>query len=161
MGDIHGFKRKVLKVINDFCGMYAYAGFSLAFEGAVAKIFPKISLSYSKKVADKLYIDILSDVIRKYNISFTSLVNCSDNCHNDGPIWVMWWQGMDCHIPKIVKACIASIKRHANGHEVIVIDGKNYSNYIDIPKSVQQRFDEGKMSITALSDYVRFRLLYE
>ncbi|WP_187344587.1 capsular polysaccharide synthesis protein [Lactiplantibacillus plantarum] len=39
------------------------------------------------------------------------------------PIWVFWYQGEE-QMPKLVSACLKSVRNNANGHEVILIWGK-------------------------------------
>ena len=73
-------------------------------------------------------------------------------------IWTMWWQGDD-NAPLLVKKCIASMKQYANGAIVIVITKDNFSDYISIPSFVLEKVDEGIISITHLSDIIRFELI--
>ena len=48
---------------------------------------------------------------------------------NDGPIWVLWWQGVET-APAIVRACIASMERNAGGRKVVVITRDNVSDIL-------------------------------
>lgn len=73
-------------------------------------------------------------------------------------VWTCWWQGYD-NAPDIVKACIASIKRAAPGHEVIVLDEITYRKYADLPDWIVEKFEAGVISRTQFSDVLRFALL--
>lgn len=78
---------------------------------------------------------------------------------NDGPIWLMWWQGLDGGEPDLVKACVASIRRHTAGRSVHVITRDNIAQYATIDPSVMRKVEEGKITLTTLSDIVRFAVL--
>ena len=74
-------------------------------------------------------------------------------------IWVLWWQGEE-NIPTIVKATYHSIIK-ATDKQVVLITKDNVANYIDIPSFIQDKVDAGKMSLAALSDYIRVSLLFK
>ena len=76
----------------------------------------------------------------------------------ESAVWVCWWQGEET-MPKIVKACFASVKRHSGTHPVILITKDNVNNYIAIPSHIMKKVDERKISITHLSDIIRMLLL--
>lgn len=77
---------------------------------------------------------------------------------NDGPIWVLWWQGLEL-APVRVKACVDSIKRNAAGRDVIVITKDNVSEYTDLPDYAFRKLAEGEITLTHFSDILRFNLL--
>lgn len=74
-------------------------------------------------------------------------------------IWVIWWQGRNVEKPKVVEACINSIKQNKGNYNLVIIDKDNYSDYIDIHKTIINKFNEGRIGIAAFSDYIRFSLL--
>lgn len=73
-------------------------------------------------------------------------------------IWVLWWQGEE-NMPHIVKATYHSIIK-ATDKQVVLITKDNVLDYIDIPSFIQEKVDAGKMSLAALSDYIRVSLLF-
>ena len=75
----------------------------------------------------------------------------------DNPIWIYWGQGME-DAPDIVKACYASIKKHASS-EVILLSEKNIIEYVQLPQTVIEKNKSGAISNAALSDIIRFSLL--
>lgn len=79
---------------------------------------------------------------------------------NDGPIWVMWWQGLDGS-PEIIRACLDSIQRHANGRTVHLITKNTINQYVSIDPSIMRKVHEGKITLTTLSDIIRFAVLKE
>lgn len=70
----------------------------------------------------------------------------------------MWWQGED-NAPLPVRLCLASIRRNANGAEVIVLDKDTYGQYVTLSEHILEKFDKGLITITQLSDVIRFMLL--
>lgn len=73
-------------------------------------------------------------------------------------IWVCWLQGEE-NAPQLVKNCINSIRKHANNHEVIIITEANYSNYINMPKYIIDKYNQKKISPAHFSDIIRMMLI--
>ena len=73
-------------------------------------------------------------------------------------IWVMWWQG-EQSAPELVRMCIDSIRRNANGAEVVVITKDNFRDYADIPEYIIQKHEKGFVSFAQLSDIMRVFLI--
>ena len=77
---------------------------------------------------------------------------------NTNCIWVYWAQGWD-NPPFHVEFCKNSILKNANGRNVILISDANYKEYVDIPDYIEQKKEEGKITLTHFSDILRFSLL--
>ena len=73
-------------------------------------------------------------------------------------IWMCWWQGLD-NAPEIVKACVDSVRRNAGNREVILITDKNVKEYVSFPQCILRRYNEGILSKTHISDFLRLELL--
>lgn len=73
-------------------------------------------------------------------------------------IWVFWWTGEET-APDIVRACIKSIRRNANGHEVVVLDQSNYGDYVTFPAYVHEKHSSGQITHAAFADLLRVSLL--
>ena len=73
-------------------------------------------------------------------------------------IWQFWWQGED-HAPAIVRRCMASVREHADGWKVIVLDQTNVAEYIDVSPVIQEKHSRGAITHTHFSDYLRVKLL--
>lgn len=73
-------------------------------------------------------------------------------------VWVFWWQGED-NAPKIVQACIRSVRRNAAGYEVVLLSKQNLDEYVALPDVIKQKFLAGHISATLLSDIIRVTLL--
>lgn len=75
-------------------------------------------------------------------------------------IWFCWMQGEN-NMPLIVQLCLKSVRKHANGHEVIFLDRKNYSKYVSLPQSIEHLYRSGKLKQAHFADILRVYLLAE
>ena len=73
-------------------------------------------------------------------------------------IWTCWLQGLE-NAPDVVKKCIASMQQYSNGYEVIVIDKKNVSNYVQLPVYINDKYAKGIIPHAHYSDLIRLELL--
>lgn len=73
-------------------------------------------------------------------------------------IWICWWQGLE-NAPEIVKKCVASIKKHAGNHKIIIITDKNYMDFVSFPTWIEEKYQKGIITKTHLSDLLRISLL--
>lgn len=78
---------------------------------------------------------------------------------NDYIIWVLWWQGEE-QMPEIVKATYNSIKE-ASDKKVVLITKENIVDFVEVPLYISSKVENGKISLAALSDYIRVSLLYK
>lgn len=101
------------------------------------------------------YLKKYLPVIRQYD--YQENKECIGPSSN---IWTLWWQGCE-KAPDIVKVCIASIKKNAGNHPVILLDQYNYKQYVTLPDHVVDNFEKGNISIAHLSDMIRTSLLYK
>lgn len=76
----------------------------------------------------------------------------------DAPIWFFWLQGEE-HLPMIPKLCLQSIRKHANGHEVIVLTADNYKEYVNIPDTLIEMYRSGRIKAAHFADILRVNLL--
>lgn len=74
-------------------------------------------------------------------------------------IWLFWYSG-DMREHVVLRICYESILRHKPaGTEVIFVTKENLKQYIDLPNHIIEKVDRGLISLTHLSDIVRFKLL--
>ena len=73
-------------------------------------------------------------------------------------IFVFWYQGFE-NLPSIVDFCIKSIKENGKNYDVILLSKDNYSKYISLDKTIEDRFQNKKISIQNFADYLRIKLL--
>ena len=76
-----------------------------------------------------------------------------------GKIFILWFQGEE-HAPQLVKACINSVRKNSNGHEVIVLDNSNLFDWIpSFSDILQYKFKSKKFPIQMEADLIRCCLL--
>ena len=94
-----------------------------------------------------------SDIIEKYK-------KCSQDMDSvpSSIIWVCWFQGEEA-MPKTVRCCYESIKKHSNGALVELITGDNYFKFVNVSQYIIDKVNEGHISLTHFSDILRSHLL--
>lgn len=74
-------------------------------------------------------------------------------------IWVFWMQGME-NAPALVRKCYDSVCRNIpQGYDVILLTDKNLREYVSLPKFVWDKYEQGCITTTHLSDIIRVELL--
>ena len=75
------------------------------------------------------------------------------------PIWVCRFQGRD-RLPEVCRICVEQLERSAPSNaEVFFLTEENYSEYIDFPDYINERFRRGVISRPIFSDILRYGLL--
>lgn len=89
-------------------------------------------------------------------------VSCEDDFEGKIPVWVCWWQGLEEELPLLVKACLESLRRALPPEKVTlrIITLENCGQYVTFSDAVIEKFNQGKISYTHLSDCLRAELLY-
>lgn len=86
-----------------------------------------------------------------------SLNNSRGNSHI---IWIFWWQGQ-YKMPSIVRCCINSIKKNSpKDTRIILITKFNIIKLTTLPHFIFSKVKLHQISLTHLSDILRFNLLY-
>lgn len=127
-----------------------------------------ISIRFNPLKANNLFTErknafILKWIEQEYeHLIPTQLSNSKETIidSSEKNIFICWWQGLD-KMPPIVKLCIDSIKKNADGNRVILLDKNNIQNYLDISPVLLEKAEKGDLWIAHLCDYIRLRLLYE
>lgn len=76
------------------------------------------------------------------------------------PIWCCWWQG-EAQMPELVKMCHTRLKQviPADKAELHLITLDNYREYVDLPEHIIDKFERSVITMTTMSDVLRFALL--
>lgn len=84
----------------------------------------------------------------------------SDNLAHEhaNTIWTIWLQGME-QAPEVVKKCYASMKKNMPDKEIVVITDDNYTNYVQFPDYILEKYEKGMISKVHFSDLLRIELL--
>ncbi len=73
-------------------------------------------------------------------------------------IWWCWLQGEE-KAPELCKACLNSLRKNLPEHEIIVITDENYSDYVELPDYIIEKYKKGIITRTHFSDILRLQLL--
>ena len=76
------------------------------------------------------------------------------------PIWCCWWQG-EAQMPELVKLCHARLKQviPADKAELHLITLDNFQDYVQLPDHILEKFENKIITMTTMSDVLRFALL--
>ncbi|NHL85289.1 capsular polysaccharide synthesis protein [Lactobacillus helveticus] len=77
---------------------------------------------------------------------------------NSNKIWFFWWQGQD-KLTDLSRKCYESILKNRGKRDVIFISKLNIKKYATLPNYVYEKVDKGQITLTHLSDLIRFNLL--
>ena len=76
------------------------------------------------------------------------------------PVWCCWWQG-EAQMPELVKLCHARLKQviPADKARLHLITLDNYREYVELPAHIIEKFEKKIITMTTMSDVLRFALL--
>lgn len=116
----------------------------------------QICLYNEKNIKNFLNVNIIQD-LKKVKSQPVRFINT--HVKKNSVIWTMWWQGLN-NAPKMVKACISSLRKANPTRDIIVITKKNYRNYVHLSSKIVDDLNNGNISVTHFSDIYRVNLLY-
>lgn len=136
--------------------MYKEFGFLVAFSSACSSAlrFPMAITRWKDRCIVRWLKKKYSSVILRHRQYATP----KENSGEVPVIWSVWWQGTE-NVPDLVKMCFASINMHRGEHSFIIITKDNYRKYIDLPEHIIRKVQAGIITLTHLSDIIRFCLL--
>lgn len=154
--------QRVSMILKDFFNLWKHYGFSLAWYNAIwwlswylhASKVCMWAFRKKKHLIMSFLNENFSESILKYN---NTVLPDEIISSNDYRIWVFWAQGIS-NAPELVKACNKNLN-NLNSGRVVNIDLQNLNEYIEIPDEIFKKIDRGIISLTHLSDIVRFKLL--
>jgi hypothetical protein len=73
-------------------------------------------------------------------------------------VWWCWLQGEE-DAPELCKANLNSLRKNLKGRDIIVITEDNWSDYIDLPDYIIEKYKKGIITRTHFSDILRVQLL--
>ena len=122
---------------------------------------------FSKQTYKQVYLDTVRRVepmlVKEYRPVMKEI---ADRVRNEGTalehkrsktIWFCWLQGIE-NAPEVVKACYRSLTR-LTGYSLIVIDEKNWHEYITLPDYIIRRREKKQIPSAHFSDLLRLELL--
>ncbi|USS84723.1 capsular polysaccharide synthesis protein [Fructilactobacillus myrtifloralis] len=97
-----------------------------------------------------------ADIIQQYQVPL------SEEHQLGNYVWLFWWQGIET-APQIVQDCVAETKKvcEKNQRKLIIINQDNYTDYVDLPSLIVNKFKNHKMPTFHFADILRFKLIYQ
>ena len=128
------------------------------FKVSKLSIFPQSLSQKIYNIKTDLIVNSLQTLHKNLLIEYSPQIN-NNIFEISNIIWVCWFQGEE-NAPLLVKKCINNLRLYnSDNFEVKVITLDNYENYTTLPAYIKEKFLEGKISYTQLSDILRFSLL--
>lgn len=126
-------------------------------------LFVKRMTQKKIKNKERLYATIKEKLKKDCAETLYKYANCGKNQEQnqipaEKKIWFFWWQGIES-APKLVQCCYKSIVANSGTYDVVLVTGDNYAQYVSLPDIVLERFQQGYISLTHISDIVRMHLL--
>lgn len=115
---------------------------------------------YFLKLKEKEIFSVIDFYAKEsYFDKYKESLEQNDDSHAE-IVWVLWMQGLD-DAPDIVKECINSIKNKTPNKKLILLDSENIKDYVSFPEFIWEKYKDGVITNTHLSDIVRVYLLCE
>lgn len=73
-------------------------------------------------------------------------------------VWICWMQGLE-NAPELVQRCVSSIQENLTDRDIVLITEENYSQYVEFPEYIVEKYAKGIISPTHFSDLLRLELL--
>jgi len=121
---------------------------------------PGKSERYIAAIAE--YVDrAMAETVSKYQAEPMELpVQASLVSSEKMPIWCCWWQG-EAQMPEIARMCHKRLKQviPQDRAQLHLITLENYAQYVEIDPHIVEKFQKGVVTMTTMSDVLRFKLL--
>ena len=132
-------------------------------------LFPKIicfllgKMNLSNRMLQALQVRYknYSYLKKKYG-QYIEKINYPEDCKKEKSrdIWICWLQGEE-NAPELVKVCIGSVRKYMSDYNIHIITFENMENYIQLPLYILEKWHNGKISNTLMSDLIRTELLVQ
>lgn len=107
--------------------------------------------------------EFLAELVEQYNLNPPLMQIFDKNpliTAGKVPIWCCWWQGEES-MPELVRLCQIRLKQLVDQDkaELHLITLDNFQLYVDFPPHILKKFEDGVITMTTMSDILRFQLL--
>ena len=123
-----------------------------------------LNTTFGEYFAKKYHQSVLEYLKKKYAKEIADLTSEYSNVKpietSNPKIWQCWWQGEE-GLKDITKVCTEPVKRNCGNYPVVLITWNNYQDYVKIPSVAIRKYEEGKVSLTELTDIMRMNLLFQ
>lgn len=106
------------------------------------------------------YVQPLVQTYQQEKKEAAGIVSAENNMGKKIPIWCCWWQGKE-KMPELVRLCHDRLQQviPEDKAELHLITLDNYESYAELPEHIMKKFEQGIITMTTLSDVLRFHLL--
>lgn len=154
--------KKLYKKINGTQQLIQYAKAHLLFFAIVQTLL----LGVSKKALEIVRLSVNNKLYRRLKRKNKKFVEAyvleheNDNFEHihSKVVWTIWLQGMD-QAPAIVKKCYESMCKNLKDREIVVITEDNFSQYVNFPDYIMEKYRKGIISKVHFADLLRIELL--
>lgn len=73
-------------------------------------------------------------------------------------VWFCWLQGLSV-APQIIQICYKSLCRHLSDRDIVVVDGNNWKDYIELPDYIIDKWERRQIPPALFADLLRLQLL--
>lgn len=159
MGEFSRIFKKVngVKVLKEYAQSHVlfHALLMTAIEGTSKKSLELVRESVSNKVVRRLrkkYAHFIEE-FKKTDAELKALPH-----EHSKKVWVCWLQGME-NAPEIVQKCYQSLLDNLDDREIVLLTNENYKNWVTFPTHIQKKIDDGTITRTHMTDFLRLELL--
>ena len=148
--------QRIINMMKEYPGRRRVFGADVARAAFIDGIIPPgKSQNYIDTISN--YVNVFTkDLAAEYVSSNSEMANSRQEKF---PIWCCWWQG-ESQMPEVVRLCHTRLKQIIpENAELHLITLENYINYVAFPKHIKEKFDAGIITMTTMSDILRFLLL--
>lgn len=148
MANVRNFMRKTFKfgLFIPLSNLIVTYGGRYLPSGVLRRISDKRTIKIQCKIIDVVGFDAIN-----------APLPTGDVCRNE-VIWFCWMQGEEA-LPSVPKLCLASLRKHSGGREVIFLDKNNYDKYVTIPQEIIDMYRDGSIKQAHFADIMRVMLL--
>lgn len=157
---------RIIRETRAFPGRRKSFGFSVAFAAWWDGLIPPgKSEKYIRKM--EAFVDkSMSELTQLYSKKATDSRGCLNTQRapkknlDKIPVWCCWWQGKE-NMPELVQMCNRQLQQMIPPDiaRLHIITLENYREYVEIPELIIQKFEKRKITMTTMSDILRFQLL--
>lgn len=149
--------KNVQNFVRRVCSFGLYIPLSNLVIAYGRKYLPEKSLRYLSDTRNRKIQKRIIEIVGEEEINNIP-PNTSSRTSEPSKIWFCWMQGEET-MPEIPRLCLASLRKHANGHEVVVLNAENYRKYVSLPDHIIQLYESGKLIQAHFADILRVNLL--
>lgn len=157
------FLERVLNESKNFSKNLKYFGFPAAKAIFIDGLFPPGKSEKYITSIESFLDEAMGNFVKNYKIDEDWQKKSPKYPKSDKvPVWVCWWQGEES-MPELVKMCFQRLKQTLpkDTTQLNLITFDNYKEYVMFPDHIEQKLKEKKITMTTLSDILRFCLLSE